>query len=84
MNTFYFNTGVIPENVINFPYEYHKKVGNVINRTLLIPFTCDAPANAVFMFACDNPNLPESKSEGVVVKEIFNSNLCSKYAYFNL
>ena len=27
MNTFYFNTGVNPSNISNFPYEYHKKVG---------------------------------------------------------
>ena len=49
MNTFYFNTGVRPETVHNpsFPYEYHKKVGNVIRGGVLqCPFDCDAPEDA--------------------------------------
>ncbi|MCK9543435.1 MAG: hypothetical protein M0R03_15550 [Novosphingobium sp.] len=84
MNTFYFNTGVNPSNVINFPYEYHRKIGNVIRGTLLIPMECDAPSNATFMFGCDNPNLDESKAENVLVTPILNSNLSSKYGYFRL
>jgi hypothetical protein len=82
MKTFYFNTGVRPENVINFPYEYHNKVGNKIHGTLVIPFDCkDVPENAIFQFACDN-DIPGY--EHLLKKEIFNSNLCSKYAYFLL
>jgi hypothetical protein len=86
MNTFYFNTGVNAYNVTNFPYEYHKKVGNIIrsNGTLVIPMECDAPKNATFMFGCDKPDLPESKSNNVLVTPILNSNMCSKYAYFML
>lgn len=53
MNTFYFNTGVRPHTIHNpeFPYEYHKKVGNVIrNGVFQIPFDCDVPENATLMF----------------------------------
>lgn len=86
MNRFYFNTGVRPYNINNFPFEYHKKVGNVIsgNGVLLCPFDCDAPENSTLMFLCDNPNLPESKAETVGVFEVFNTSLVSKYAYFRL
>lgn len=81
MQKFYFNTGVVPHKVPNFPYEYHKKQGDEIRGTLLIPFYCeDVPAGAVFKFACDNPDLPEAKS--MLVREIHNSNLISKFAYF--
>ena len=84
MKRFTFNTGVRPENVINFPYEYHRSVGNIISRTLLIPFDADAPENASLMFLCDNPNLPESKADTVIVREVFNTSLVSKYAYFRV
>jgi hypothetical protein len=84
MNKFYFNTGVNPSNVINFPYDYHKEKGDVIRGTLLIPFECDAPADATFMFACDNPNLPEAQNNNIIVREMFNTNMQSKYAYFEL
>jgi hypothetical protein len=83
MNTFYFNTGVNPYNMINFPFEYHKKVGNVIKGgTLQCPFDCDAPADAHLKFLCDNPELPESKNPKILVVPVFNTSLCSKYAYF--
>jgi len=87
MNTFYFNTGVRPETVHNpsFPYEYHKKVGNVIRGGVLqCPFDCDAPEDAQLMFLCDNPELPESKAENVIVREVFNTSMISKYAYFRI
>lgn len=86
MNTFYFNTGVKPETVFNpsFPYEYHRKKGNIIRNTLLIPFDCDAPKNAKFIMSCDNPNLSEIKSKNVIVREMFNTNMLSKYAYFEI
>ena len=82
MNTFYFNTGV-------------KRYGHVPLVTLskgqiwsdngvkLIPFDCeDVPANAEFRFACSNPNLPEATLPCYLVREIHNSSLVSKYAYF--
>jgi hypothetical protein len=68
-----------------FPYEYHKKVGNVIRGgTLQIPFDCDAPEDATFLFACDKSDLPESTASNVKVCEIFNSNIGSKFAYFRI
>lgn len=80
--TFYFNTGVRPESVSNFPYEYHRNVGNIIRGTLLIPFDCDnVPDGSTFAFACDDPSLePEA---GYIVREITGGNIISKYAYFN-
>ena len=87
MNTFYFNTGVRPSTVHNppFPYKYHEKKGHSIARGVLeIPFDCDAPQDAEFLFGCDNPDLPESKIPNVIVREIFNTSLVSKYAYFKV
>jgi hypothetical protein len=84
MQTFYFDTGVKPENVHNpeFAYAYHKKAGNVIkNGTLQIPFDCDVEEGAALMFLCDNPSLPEASIPGVVVREVFNTTMASKYAY---
>jgi hypothetical protein len=84
MNTFYFNTGVIPHNVSNFPYEYHKKIGNIIRNTLLIPFECEAPENSTLLYLCNNDKLPESNYENIGVFPVFNTNMCSKFAYFRL
>lgn len=79
---FYFNTGVRPENVINFPYEYHRKVGNTINGTLLIPFDCEnIPEGATFKFGADNPELAIN---GLVCFPIIGGNLLSKFAFFNV
>ena len=84
MNTFYFNTGVRPHTVSNFPYEYHKKMGHVIRDTLLIPFDCEAPKDAVLMFLCPHNDLPESKLENVKVFKVFNTSMTSDYAYFRI
>jgi hypothetical protein len=85
MRTFYFNTGVKPQNISNFPYEYHKKVGNVIRDGVLqCPYDCDAPENATPMFLCSNPNLDESKYPDVIVREVFNTSMHSKYVYLNV
>lgn len=82
MKTFYFNTGVKPSNVVNFPYDYHQRVGNKIMGTLVIPFDCeDVPEGAKFAFACNNPEL---KGDNQICREIHNSNLVSKYAFFDL
>lgn len=81
---FYFNTGVRPENVTNFPYEYHRKIGNVIRGTLCIAFDCnDVPENASFMNGYDNPNLYDNVPN-VIVREVIGGNMVSKYAYFSL
>ena len=79
MNTFYFNTGVKPWNCNGLSKGEVWKNGEK-----QIPFDCEAPENARFMFACDNPDLPESKYSSVKVFEIFNTSLCSKYAYFRI
>jgi hypothetical protein len=84
MNTFYFNTGVRPETVHDFPYEYHKEQGHIIRGTLAIPFDCEAPKDATLMFLCDNPNLPESTLKNVAVFPVSNTSMASKYAYFRV
>ena len=79
MNKFYFNTGVKPW------YSPKLNEGEVfINNEKHISFEADAPVNAQLMFLCDNPELPESKSNNVLVKEVFNTTMCSKFAYFRL
>jgi hypothetical protein len=69
MKTFYFNTGVRP-------YIHNPPVPIINGRVvrggvMLIPFKCDGvPDGAKLMFMCDDPNLPESKCENVVVAKI--------------
>jgi hypothetical protein len=87
MQTFYFNTGVRPENVQNppFPYEYHKSIGNVIRGSLCIPFQCEnVPKDSEFVCACDNDNLHPGSKTIFVRKIAEGSNLISKFAYFRL
>lgn len=81
MKTFHFNTGVQPHKH-NPSVKIHK--GQIFRGgTIQITFDCDnVPDKAEFKFACDNPELRESKYENWIVREIFNSMLCSKYAYF--
>ena len=68
MKTFYFYTGVNPRDYPNSPTS--------------IPFDCeDVPDNYKFDFACDNPNIRHD--ETCIVREIHNSRLLSKYAYFS-
>jgi hypothetical protein len=80
MTTFYFDTGVNPNG--------HNLYGQQIvrNGTVQIPFRCEGvPSSATLMFACDNPNLPESKYEWVMVAAIEpGSDMVSKFAYFRL
>lgn len=83
MKTFYFNTGV--KQGVN-PYlditatARPKKDGGYV---MHIPFECeDVPESATFVFACDNPNLENHPDK--IVREIFNSKLISKYAYFKI
>lgn len=76
--TFYFNTGV---KYFDYPYLCAGEVER--GGTKQIPFDCaDVPDNATFQFACDNPNLyPDS---GYIVREMSNTSMCSKYAYFSI
>lgn len=86
MKTRYFNTGVRAYHVTNFPFEYHKEQGHRIdaNGVLSIPFDCEAPDNAKLMFLCNNPELPESKNDNVLVVSVSNTTMISKYAYFKV
>ena len=79
MRTMYFDTGVRPE--INSSL-YEGQVWR--NGTKQIPFDVDAPESAVLLFACNTPDLPESKIPNIIVREIFNSTLCSRYAYLRI
>lgn len=81
--TFYFNTGVKPENN---PHLWGRQVWK--NGTKQIPFTCeDVPENATFKFACDNDELPESKLPNFLVRKILDAGeggMVSKFAYFQM
>lgn len=74
-----FNTGV---KIWDNP---HIKGGvNSENGTVVIPFECeDVPKNAIFLYACNNGKL-EATHSNIIVREIHNSQLHSKYAYFKL
>ena len=79
MRTFYFDTGV---RVYAHTPPVPVMPGNVVssNGVLQIPFDCDdVPENASFRFACDH-TLPGT--EHLLKREIYNSNLVSKYAFF--
>lgn len=79
MRTFYFDTGVQVNNPGRVPYVPE---GDVIstNDVRLIPFDCDdVPERATFKFACDHT---PPGSEHLLRREIHNSNLVSKYAFF--
>jgi len=80
MNTFYFDTGVKLYGHSNPPMRLSE--GQVWrNGTKQIPFDADAPKDSMLLFACDDPNHPEKKIPGVIVCEISNTSLLSKYAY---
>jgi len=81
LKTLFFDTGVRPEYVTNPPFVL--RAGQVIkNKTMQIPFDCDAPDNAEILFFCDNPSLAESK--WCLVREIFNTVMLSKYVYLRV
>jgi len=79
--TYYFDTGV----TIRGPYGCQVWKGG----TVQIPFDCEnVPEKAIFKFACDNPELAESKHPNYIVAEILDQDkkggLCSKCAYFQI
>ena len=81
-NTYYFNTGVRPEESGATPYGKQVWRGG----TLQIPFTCgeDVPNGAQFVMASDHI-LPDS--DNLIRREIVNDGpggLLSKYAYFRV
>jgi hypothetical protein len=80
LNKFFFNTGVKPSS--GAPLCKGQEWSS--NGIKVIPFECDAPKDAHLMFCCDNPNLPESTCETIIVREMFNTTMVSKYAYFRV
>jgi hypothetical protein len=78
--TFYFNTGVRPENNPHL-MEGEAWRGGVKQ----IPFDCeDVPEGAELMFLCDDPNLREAKYPNVIVRPVSNTKMISRYAYFKV
>ena len=80
MRTFEFNTGVRVYAHHNPPI--HVAKGNRVdsNGVLKIPFDCeDVSENAIFRFACDHT---PPGSEHLLRREMHNTNMCSKYAFF--
>ena len=76
MRTFRFGTGVkasfnrIPNTEIDS------------NGVQYFTFDCEnVPEGSTFLYACDSPDL-EIGNASVIVREIHNSHLLSKYAYF--
>ncbi len=90
MKTYYFNTGVMYGTNPYLDKHAHRSPNNVMT----IPFDCeDVPENAKPLYCCDNPDLNAKSrqlksflknNEEVIVREIFNTKLCSKYVYFQL
>ena len=80
MRTYYFDTGVRPEN----SGELQK--GEVWkNDTKHIPFDCEnVPNGSRLMFLCNNGDCQEKKWDGVEVRKISNTSLVSDYAYFRV
>ena len=81
MKTFYFNTGVRP-------FDHNPPAGMAFmkgfkdsgNGVYVIPFDCeDVPDNAIFQYACDHV-IPGD--EHLLKREMFNTALVSKYAFF--
>ncbi len=80
ISTFYFDTGVRPENRLHLPDKA------VWRGTMQFPFECEnVPQNATLMFLCDNPKSFESEADNVIVRKLLpGSGMISKYAYFRL
>lgn len=77
MKTFYFNTGVKPEN------RTHLCKGQVWRGgTMQMPFDCEkVPDNAIFQFSCDHT---PPGDEHLLRREMHNTTMVSKYAFFKL
>ena len=56
--------------------------------TKQIPFDADAPEGSTIICLCDNPDLPDRKGPGVIVREVVNNigkfGMLSKYVYFQV
>ena len=81
MKTFNFDTGV---KVYNNP---HGPNGGKLstNGVWVIPFDCeDVPEGSTFLYASGTDNLHAGNEAWMIRREIHNSGLISKYAYFRL
>lgn len=84
MQRFTFNTGVLQKDYPSLTdgQEWAPAQGGGFVK--VIPFYCkDVPRGAVYLFSCnydylhkDNPN--------IIVREIYNSSMLSKFAYFEI
>ena len=83
MKKFTFNTGVKPFDFTPpAGMAFMKGFEDSGNGVYVIPFYCkDVPDNAIFKYACNN-DIPGS--ENLLKREIFNSALLSKYAFFEI
>jgi len=82
LKRFLFQTGVQVYKLTNPTYRHRE--GNLVqpNGVLAIPFFCeDVPENATFVYACDHV-IPGD--EHLLKREIHNSNMISKYAFFKV
>lgn len=81
MQKFFFDTGVRPNPFAKPPIQPGK--GQILKgETIQIPFECEnVPNGSVFLYACDGQK-PET--DGIIKREIKNSVLVSKFAYFRL
>lgn len=86
--TFYFNTGVrqgVPSNELHRQDAKPVALGNGqvwLNGTKQIPFSCEnVPDNTSLLFICDSK---ETSSADIIVRELHNTTLLSKYAHFRL
>lgn len=78
---FYFDTGVRPNHFATPPIIARE--GQVVKGgTIQIPFECDdVPIGSTFLYACDGQ---KEEINGIIKREIKNSVLISKFAYFRL
>lgn len=82
LRKFYFDTGVTRYGH-NPPVPLCKGQEWSPNGVKVIPFYCkDVPEGAEFMFGCDDIIITDIPN--VIYREILNSSLISKYAYFKL
>ena len=79
MATFYFDTGVRPENTNGL---FGSQVWR--NGTKQIPFECDAPEGSVLVMMCDDPDLPAKLAPGVRVFPVRDTEMKSLYAYMRV
>lgn len=78
IKTFYFNTGVKPDQ-----NSYLLENGAIVKGGCIrIPFDCyNVPDNAIFKFACGYDDLT---ADNLICREIHNSKMIATYAYFSI